>query len=136
MKVELKEIKEAPNLKLLKETFGVKETEVIISYGNFIYAPNKTLSKDLLVHELTHCERQGFNERSAEQWWKKYMEDVEFRLKEEAIAYRQQYLFCCRVYKDRNKQAKILHALSQELSAPRYGSLCSVSEAKQWITQK
>ena len=130
----IKETKEAPNLALLKETFGVSEDDVIIAYGNIIYAPNKTMSRDLLVHELTHCNRQGMNERSAERWWEKYMKDKDFRLKEEAIAYGEQYKYCCKVYKDKNRQTKILHALAVDLASERYGNIVSVSDAIMCIT--
>lgn len=135
-KVELKDILEAPNLQLLKDTFGVSETDLIIAYGNFIYAPNKSISRDLMIHELVHCERQGFNENSARRWWERYMEDNDFRLQEEVLAYHQQYLFCCRVFKDRNKQDKILRAMAHELSSPRYGSIVVNSDALRLVSGK
>jgi len=133
MKPQMKEIEEAPNLHLLEKFFGVDRKVVIIAYGDSIYAPNKTLSSDLLIHELVHCARQGFNTNTAERWWKRYMEDSEFRLSEELEAYKQQYLFCCKVYKDKNKRAKILHALASELSSSMYGNIILHSEAVRLI---
>jgi hypothetical protein len=132
--VELRDTKDAPNLELLKQTFGVTEDEVIIAYGNAIYAPNKTLSRDLLVHELVHCKRQGFNERSAERWWEKYMSDPQFRFMEECFAYHEQYEYIKKVYKDKNRQAKILHALAVDLSGERYGKIVSYHDAIAGIT--
>lgn len=128
-KINLKPIIEAPNLQLLKNTFGVDEKDLIIAYGDKIFCPEKGLSQDLIVHELVHCERQQFNEQSAERWWQKYMEDKDFRLNEEVLAYRQQYKFCEKVYKDRNARARILFALTGELAGERYGKLCARSEA-------
>lgn len=133
-KVEIKDITEAPNLETVKKLFNVDENYVIISYGNKIYAPNKTLSTDLMVHELVHCERQGFNEVQAERWWKKYIDDKDFRLKEEVVAYRQQYKFACNIFKDRNKRYKILFMLASHLSSPTYGSLTTQKEAEQLIS--
>lgn len=133
MKVTMKDIKDAPNLQALKDMFHISEVDAIIAYGDAIYAPNKTLTADLLVHEMVHCERQGFNPESAKRWYEKYMGDPQFRLAEEVAAYRQQYFYCTRVYKDRNRQAKILHALAMELSSARYGSIVSHSVAKKLI---
>jgi hypothetical protein len=127
-KVEIRELEEAPNLQEIKDKFGVGE-ETIISYGNKIFVKDKTMSRDLLVHELVHCDRQNFSESSAKRWWEMYMRDKGFRLTEEILAYRQQYQFCCAVYKDRNKRDKILRALAKELSSSRYGNIISDSES-------
>ncbi len=127
-RVEIKELSEAPNFKELQERFNVGD-ETIISYGDKIFVKNRQLTGDLMVHELVHCERQGFNESGAKRWYEIYMRDDEFRLQEELLAYRQQYAYCCRIFKDRNRRAKILWALATELSSPRYGSIISHSEA-------
>ena len=127
--VQIKKISEAPNLQLLKDTFGVSETDLIVAYGDAIYCPEMGMSKDLLVHEMTHCERQGFNVRTAERWWDKYYESESFRECEEVLAYHRQYEFCCRVYKDRNKQHKILWAMANELTSKRYKLEISHSKA-------
>lgn len=135
-KIEIKPTKEAPNLQILIDTFDVKEDELIIAYGNIIYCPPVGMSKDLLIHELVHCERQGFAQDSARRWWEKYMSDDKFRLAEELIAYQKQYQYCCDVYKDKNKRAKILYLMAQELSSARYGNVCLQSEARLWIKGK
>src|SRR3990167_4532957 len=109
--VKLEDVKKCPILEKLKSLFGISEKDTIIAYGDVIYTP-APFSRDLIVHELTHCERQDFNRNTAEQWWKKYIEDKSFREQEEGLAYRQQYLFCQRVYKDKNRLAKIAHALA------------------------
>ena len=129
MKVKIDETKNAPNLSTIISLFNVDVNYVIIAYGDTIYAPNKTMSRDLLVHELVHCERQGFNTKQAERWWQRYLEDKEFRLNEEVLAYKAQFNFCKNVYKDKNRQIKILYALAKELSSPMYGEIVSLSEA-------
>ena len=103
--------------------------DAIIAYGDKIFVKDRMLSLDLLVHELVHCERQGFNEESAKRWYEMYMRDDNFRLNEEILAYRQQYQYCCAVYKDRNKRDLILRALAKELSSARYGEIISCSDA-------
>lgn len=132
MKVTIKELSEAPNFQELKDHFGVGE-ETIIAYGDAIYVKGKQLTSDLLQHELTHCERQKFNPESAKRWYELYMSDDKFRLQEEAIAYHNQYEFCKKVYKDRNKRAKILWALAKELSSSRYGNIIEHNEAMNLI---
>lgn|SRR3990167_222726 len=133
--VKLEELSLAPNFQVLQDKFGVGD-ETIIAYGNKIFVKGKSLTGDLLVHELVHCERQRFDEISAKQWYDKYLEDDNFRLQEEVIAYRQQYLYCCKVFKDRNKRAKILWAMAEELSSARYGKIINYSEAIHLINGK
>ena len=128
-KIEIKPIKFAPNLQLLKDTFGVNEDDVIIAYGDKIFCPAKGMSKDLLAHELTHCQRQGMNERQAERWWDRYLTDIDFRLNEELFAFQAQFDFCKKAYKDRNKLAKIKFMLASELVSSRYGGIIKHSEA-------
>lgn len=132
MKVIIKELSEAPNYQELKEKFGVGE-ETIIAYGDSIYVKGKAMTGDLLQHELTHCERQKFNSDSAKRWYELYMSDDKFRLQEEVIAYHNQFEFCKRVFKDRNKRAKILWALAKELSSSRYGNIIEHQEAMNLI---
>lgn len=132
-KITIQPIEQAPNLQLLKEKFGANEKYSIIAYGDKIYCPAEGMSQDLLVHEMTHCERQGMREDSAERWWKMYIRDENFRLKEEVIAYQAQFNFCKKVYKDRNRLDKIRRALAQELSSELYGNIISNSEAMELI---
>lgn len=133
MRVTIKDIKDAPNLQELKDKFGVSEETLIVAYGDTIYCPPVGMSKDLMVHEMKHCERQGFARDSARRWWERYMGDPEFRLSEEVEAYKAQYRFCKAIYKDRNRQAKILFALAKELASPMYGSIIKHSEAMKKI---
>lgn len=132
MKITIKELNEAPNYQELKDRFGVGE-ETIIAYGDSIYVKGKQMTSDLLQHELTHCERQKYNSESAKRWYEMYMNDDKFRLQEEALAYHNQFEFCKRVFKDRNKQTKILWALAKELSSARYGNIIEHNEAMKLI---
>lgn len=128
-KVILKDIAEAPNLSILKDKFGISEEDTIVAYGDVIYTPKKGLSHDLIVHELVHCERQKYSKEGSDRWWELYMSDEAFRLQEELIAYQQQYKYCCKVYKDKNRRVEIAHAMASELSSSRYGKMVSYSDA-------
>lgn len=68
-----------------------KEHCPIFCFGNVIYNPYKvTITKDLEVHEEAHSKRQGNNPN---EWWMRYLENKEFRLQEEIIAYGVQLAF-------------------------------------------
>ena len=130
--IKIKELSEAPNFQELKDKFGVGE-ETIIAYGDAIYVKGKQMSADLLQHEITHCQRQKFDRDSAKRWFELYMTDEKFRLQEETIAYHNQFEYCKKVYKDRNKRTKILWALAKELSSSRYGNIIEHREAMRMI---
>lgn len=131
MKITFKKLNEAPNYQALKDKFGI-DNKAIIAYGDTIYCDSQ-LTGDLLQHELTHCQRQKFDKGSAKRWFELYMTDDNFRLQEEVLAYRSQFEFCKRVFKDRNKRTKILWALAKELSSPMYGSIINHREAMKLI---
>ena len=134
-KVTMAEISEAPNLQELKDKFGVSEDDVIIAYGDTIYVKGKSLTADLLLHELVHCERQGFTKSGAQRWYAMYLRDEKFRLNEEIIAYHQQYDYCCKVYKDRNVRVRILSRLAQQLASSQYGKVIHHGEAMDRIKE-
>jgi len=135
-KVTIKDISEAPNLQELKEHFVVDENYLIVAYGDAIYTPKgQALSKDLIIHELVHCMRQGYSVDSAKLWWEKYMRDKQFRIDEEALAYNKQYAYCCVVYKDREVRSKILLAMANQLASEQYGKVITSSEAANLIKQ-
>jgi len=133
--ITIRPISEAPNLQILKDNFGVDEKTVIVSFGDTIFCSEKGMSRDLLIHEMVHCERQKYNKNSAERWWELWFFDEKFRLQEELIAYAQQFKYCKKVYKDRNVLARILFALAEELASKDYGNICLVSDAQKQIRE-
>lgn len=114
----------------------VDPTKTIFSFGDTIWKGfEKPLPDHLVAHELTHCERQGFNESGAKEWWKKYMTDDQFRLEEELIAYQAQYKNFCIKEKDRNRRARFASILASDLSGPVYGKIIEVNKAFKEITK-
>ncbi len=81
--------------------FGIKkytfETGLVFAYYPYIHTYSGKLDPALLAHELTHLKRQ--ENTGPEWWWDKYLNDVEFRLKEELLAYRAQYQYVLKNYK-------------------------------------
>lgn len=79
----------------------------------------------MLVHELTHLEQQ---ERDGLDYWtKNYLNNPEYRLKQELEAYKKQL----ESIKDRNLKAKVTLKSALTLSSPLYGNLLTFEQAKQ-----
>jgi len=117
--------------KLDKHDYGT-----VFTYGNTIYNPlGKEIPMDLYAHEEMHADQQEHNDTIAKIWWKRYIEDPEFRLEQEAEAYGRQYAFLCLGTKNRDKRAHMLWRLAQALSGPMYGSICTQSMAMRKIKE-
>lgn len=114
-----------PNINEIRQRVTIGKYTVF-TYGDTIYNPgNWPLSPDLKVHEGAHEVQQGAN---PEQWWKRYLEDRQFRLAQELEAYRIQWKF----YKDfanRQQKREFLKKISGDLSSKMYGNIISRSEA-------
>lgn len=125
-----------PNIDEIRKHFSINPS-VIFTYGDTIYSPNgRKLSVDLISHEEVHEKQQGDDPAG---WWRKYIDDVDFRIQQEAEAYGMQL----RVYTELNcikgsrfREARFfrfLNQLSINLSSPIYGNILSKEEAKQLI---
>ena len=120
----------------MKERFPwADEKDTFLSFGNKIYIPG-WWEDHMLAHELTHCERQGFTEEGAIEWYKKYINDDEFLVAEELLAYREQYSWFKYECLDKNKRLKFAELLAIEFSGPRYGKIITYSNAFLSIIEK
>lgn len=98
-----------PNFNKIKETFFVTHG-MCYCYGDTIYSPdNQNIREDIIEHEHIHSIRQGDN---PDLWWNKYLEDKDFRLKEELIAYAHQFNFSKQQYNPKD----VLYTLASDLS--------------------
>ena len=118
-----------PLINLVSKTFEIDD-HTIFTYGNTVYF-NRDLSYDLVAHEIIHVFQQ--TEMGAKKWWKKYLEDKDFRMKEELEAYKRQYLVMKR--NDDVKAAFLLDSISSDLSGKLYGEIVSFEEAKKLISK-
>lgn len=108
----------------------------IFTYGDTLYNPsNMPISEDLVEHEMTHAHQQQHDETVAGLWWKRYIDDPQFRLDQEVEAYAQQYKFLCKTQKDRNKRARMLHQIATMLSGPMYGNIVTHTEAMRRVRE-
>src|SRR3990167_5224922 len=122
-----------PNIKQIGAVFTVNDTTVF-TYGNVVYNPNKCpLDIPIMTHEEMHSRQQGDD---PEGWWKKYLEDVEFRITQEVAAYQVQFWFQCKIIKNRDLRALNLTRLAQTLSGGMYGCTMPLAEAKRLIKWK
>ena len=77
------------------------DQDIIFSWGDRLYVPwrKATMSREdsivapeLIAHEAVHGERQGSGQEILN-WWRRYIEDREFRLQEEIPAHRAEYQY-------------------------------------------
>ena len=116
---------------ILKAILDVeKSTTVTFCYGDTIYNPYKLkLTEDLIYHESVHSKQQG---DTPDEWWSKYLTDVEFRLSQELEAYGEQYQFV--KARTMGKLTEwVLDRLAEHLAGPLYGNLLNLAQAKSKI---
>lgn len=118
--------------------FKLEENHIcaVFTYGDVLHNPfNVELDPELVRHEETHMEQQEAHPEVAAMWWKRYLQDQDFRIDQECEAYGAQYKLFCQRNKDRNKQARYLFALAQHLSGPMYGKAIDRASAMQRIKE-
>ena len=111
-----------PNFEQILAAFpNADKPGVIFAYGEHIYNPSGIIiPPPLREHELVHCERQLnlYTSGSPEYWWKQYIDDAEFRYREELLAHVAEYR--AQAPKDRNLRSKLLMVTAARLCAPLY----------------
>lgn len=120
-----------PNYAELCDKFGIKgRTDVIFAYGDTIHYPSfHPLPRQLIVHEEVHGERQ--RAMGVEAWWRKYIDDVEFRFNEELIAHRAEWReFKLGPHATATAQRRIREAIAQRLAGPLYGNMVDIGTAR------
>jgi hypothetical protein len=124
-----------PIIDELEKVFGaLKGKPILYAFGDVIYNPaNVHMFPQLLAHEYTHAMRQQAG--SLDEWWKNYMENVEYRLNEEVLAHRAEYGAFKQLHKDRNLRARYLQKVSMKLASPLYGRMVPANEAKRLIEE-
>ena len=119
-----------PNYKEIEAKFTVGP-KTIFAWGDKIYNPSGTrITKDLLAHEEVHMKQQA---GEPEKWWKRYLDDSEFRLDQEAKAYGRQYQYICSTNRNSNFRFQVLMGLSLYLAGPMYGYITNIGHATELI---
>jgi hypothetical protein len=120
-----------PNYKEIKARFN-PPPKTVFAYGDTIYSPaGVDLPADLIAHERVHFGQQAAA-GGAEAWWRRYIDDAEFRLTQEVEAYRAQYALVAAL--PRPLRRRWLAAISKALASGMYGSLVTRERAQQLVT--
>ena len=131
-----------PNYKEIEKAFpSIKgQKGVVFTFGGIIFNPSDSyIDEPLALHESMHSLQQdamGKGATGPKRWWKKYINDPEFRLNQELQAYRVQYKRFCELQKDRNRRAWLLNRIATDLSSEQYGSVISKDEAIRLIREQ
>lgn len=89
--------------------FDIDDQRTIYTWGDTIYNPaGVDIGRELVEHESVH-EKQQAAMGGPDKWWKKYFEDPQFRMEQEAEAYGRQYAYYCFVQHNRDMRFKYLY---------------------------
>lgn len=104
----------------------------VFAYGEVIYNPmGNPISADLMIHEETHA-RQQANLGSVEQWWRLYIDNAGFRLRQEIEAYQAQWNYIKANY-NRAERRSELQRLATDFSSALYGNIINKKDAEEII---
>lgn len=105
-----------PNYQKILEAFPNCENRAYFCFGDTIYNPyNLLVTPDLCEHEEVHSISQG---NFPEKWWDRYINEPQFRLNEEVMAYSKQYNFL-----KKKLRAKELKVMLQRMATALSGDL-------------
>lgn len=109
--------------------FDLRGRQPIFAWGDKIYNPHGiAIPPELIEHERVHMRRQNGDPAA---WWRRYIDDPRFRLNEELLAHRTEYLaHISKPTVTRNQRRIVLRHIAQRLASKLYGSLISVDDAK------
>lgn len=108
------------------------QPNVIFTYGDIIYNPmSGNLPQYIIEHEKVHSYQQ--KAMGKDEWWDKYLVDAQFRFDQELEAYRKEYKYFCKTYRDMNQRDSFLRFQALMLSSPMYGNLIPMREAMKRI---
>lgn len=112
--------------------FNIRNTKAIFAWGDKIFAPalQGELPKQLIAHESVHGERQKIYPGGVEAWWRRYIDEPQFRLDEEIPAHRAELAHLLTKAKGPSMRAHVLSVTARRLAAPLYGNLITIADAK------
>jgi len=109
---------------------GCARFKPIFAWGTRIYNPYRIdVPLPLRVHEAVHGVQQGGDIRG---WWRRYMDDMDFRLAQEVPAHAAEYE---QMMNDGPRQARrrALREVAFKLASPLYGGLVTKAGAAELI---
>ena len=114
--------------------FGKRAARAIFSWGDVIYNPSRiVVTPALMAHEAVHGARQAGDIRG---WWRRYLDDPEFRLAEEIPAHQAEYCAAIAAAHNRNERRFIQKAIAARLAGPLYGRMIPGHEARRILREQ
>ena len=110
--------------------FKVRGKPVLFAWADTIFIPTGSLEvpPHLMEHESLHGQRQRL--LGVEVWWRRYIDDIDFRREEELLAHRAEYQTLIRGGGGRNMRRHYLSITAARLASPLYGPIFKLREAK------
>mgnify|MGYP001570703982 CR=1 FL=1 len=121
--------------------FHVRGKPIIFAFGDRIFNPTGiALTPHLMAHEAVHSRRQGGDIVG---WWRRYIDDPQFRLEEEIPAHRVEYrsMIAAAAFGVGNRHERrsvMSHAaidVGVKLASPLYGRLVGRGRAIQLVKE-
>lgn len=120
-----------PNIDAIRKVFPDLPKGVIFCYAPDIYVPGGAdVPPHIIDHEAIHIDQQG---EFPELWWRKYLADPKFRLREEVPAHIAEYASIVKSGKSRPIRRRALKAIAARLSGKLYGHLLKKKDAERII---
>lgn len=102
---------------------------VIFAYGGIIYNPSAIkIPIWILAHENIHLDQQG---NTPALWWKNYIEDPSFRLREEIPAHKKEWQTFLETFPNRHDRRSYQSQIYHRLAGPLYGKMIDKHRAKE-----
>lgn len=115
-------IAQPPNLAEIDRVFPMRGPNVIYAWGDCIYNPGGgVITKSLFAHEGAHGDRQlKLGAGGVDKWWRSYLDDAEYRYREEVIGHSAELIAQLGGQYDRNKNARLFMSTAVRLLAKFY----------------
>jgi TPP-dependent pyruvate/acetoin dehydrogenase alpha subunit len=111
----------------LHEKFGVEWNKgVIITYGKTVHCKYK-IPKQKKAHERVHIKQQ----KDPVKWWKRYIEDVEFRREQEIEAYKKEVQWIRENIKGFKHKKDRIDKIVQDICSSMYGDMIGEQSARE-----
>ena len=125
-------VERPPNFAELARVFPIIGKPVIFSWGDVIYNPmSARITPQLFAHEAMHQWRQRGD---VERWWRSYVDDTEFRLREEIVGHRAELRKVVEMGMNRHQRRTEAKVIAKRLASSMYGNLISQRRALESIT--
>ncbi len=128
-----------PNFDAIAVAFPAVLTRkgILYTYGGNVYNPDGVpIPPWLIEHESAHIDQQ--RNIGAEEWWRRYLAEPQFRLAQELPAVLIEYKTFCETepFPNRIKRAQFLDGIAERISSQLYGYMVRRKDAMRLLKQR